>query len=48
MANYYEIESLEEMYSAINELETGGLSEYDAELVNSSVDEYRRTHPEEF
>lgn len=48
MANYYEIENLNQMYSAIDELETGGLSEYERELVNSSVDEYRRTHPEEF
>lgn len=48
MANYYEIENLAEMYSAIDELETGSLSEYEKELVNASVDEYRRTHTEEF
>lgn len=48
MANYYEIENLDQMYSAIDELETGSLNEYERELVNSSVDEYRRTHPEEF
>jgi hypothetical protein len=48
MANYYEIENLAGMYSAIDELETGNLSEYERELVNASVDEYRRTHTEEF
>lgn len=48
MANYYEIENLTEMYSAIDELENGNLGEYERELVNASVDEYRRTHPEEF
>jgi hypothetical protein len=48
MPNYYEIENLSELYSAIDELETGNLSEYDRELVNSSIDEYRRTHSEEF
>lgn len=48
MVNYYEIENLTEMYSAIDELETDSLSEYDKEFINASVDEYRRTHPEEF
>lgn len=48
MANYYEIENLSQMYTALNELENDNLNEYERDVMNSSIDEYRRTHPEEF
>lgn len=48
MKTMYEIENLDQMYTALNELENGNLNEYEREVVNSRVDEYRRTHPEEF
>ena len=44
----YVIEDLSGMYSALNELENGNLNSYEREELNESVDEYRRTHPEEF
>ena len=48
MKTMYEIENMSELYSAIDELENGNLNSFEKEIVNNSVDEYRRTHPEEF
>ena len=47
MANY-EIENMDMYYAACNEVQYGKLNDNDKRCMNESIDEYRRTHTEEF